>query len=74
MLLPRYNTSTFALKKPGSRNGCRSIQNLLQFYVRPRPTYCKNKTRCTQREQNARLHVTSLSSDIKYCKEDNKIK
>ena len=31
-------------------------------------------TRCTQREQNARLHVTSLSSDIKYCKEDNKIK
>ena len=38
---------------------------------------CKTKstkTRCTQREQNARLHVTSLSSDIKYCKEDNKIK
>ena len=33
-----------------------------------------NYTRCTQREQNARLHVTSLSSDIKYCKEDNKIK
>ena len=31
-------------------------------------------TRCTQREQNARLHVTSLSSDRKYCKEDNKIK
>ena len=31
-------------------------------------------TRCTQREQNARLHVTSLSRDIKYCKEDNKIK
>ena len=23
---------------------------------------------------NAQLHVTSLSSDIKYCKEDNKIK
>ena len=39
-------------------------------------TYVKtcSKTRCTQREQNARLHVTSLSSDIKYCKEDNKIK
>ena len=32
------------------------------------------KTRCTQREQNTRLHVTSLSSDIKYFKEDNKIK
>ena len=32
------------------------------------------KTRCTQREQNARLHITSLLSDIKYCKEDNKIK
>ena len=31
-------------------------------------------TRCTQREQNARLLVTSLSSDIKYCTEDNKIK
>ena len=33
-----------------------------------------NYTRCTQREQNAQLHVTSLSSDIKYCKEDIKIK
>ena len=32
------------------------------------------QTRCTQKEQNARLHVTSLSSDRKYCKEDNKIK
>ena len=31
-------------------------------------------TRSTQREQNAQLLVTSLSSDIKYCTEDNKIK
>ena len=31
------------------------------------------KTRCTQREQNARLDVTSLTRVIKYCKENNKI-
>ena len=34
------------------------------------PMAALDRTRCTQREQNARLHVTSLSSDIKYCKED----
>ena len=41
------------------------IQNLVDF---------NQTTRCTQREQNAQLLVTSLSSDIKYCTEDNKIK
>ena len=35
---------------------------------------CATATRCTQREQNARLDVTSLTSVIKYCKEDNKLK
>ena len=34
----------------------------------------KKSTGCTQREQNAQLLVTSLSSDINYCTEDNKIK
>ena len=34
--------------------------------------FFQKKTKCTQREQNARLHVTSLSSDIKYCKESIK--
>ena len=43
-------------------------------YVPHRSTHSNRKTRCTQREQNARLHVTSLSSDIKYFKGDNKIK
>ena len=37
-------------------------------------THKTYKTRSTQREQNARLLVTSLSSDIKYCTEGNKIK
>ena len=31
-------------------------------------------TRCTQREQNTQLNVTSLTSVIKFCKENNKIK
>ena len=36
--------------------------------------FTKAKTRCTQRDQNARLDVTSLTSVIKYCEENNKIK
>ena len=47
-----------------------STDNIPSTYFGTGPSLIE--TRCTQREQNARLHVTSLSSDIKYCKEDNK--
>ena len=47
-------------------------QNIDFFYLcdEEKQFHCvfpiKNKTRCTQREQNARLNVTSLTSVIKY--------